>query len=130
MIMIECFNFQMIAALFIFSESLEFEKRNVEKKLVFSEKIMSFFLFIVFAFSVKNLFLTDSSVFCLSVFSIILMIQISAFLKALLSDFLKFLSLISALLNSLSVVLTNLLISLVSQNMCLCCSKQLIEDSE
>src|SRR5213083_1781225 len=89
MIMIEHFSFQMIAIFFIFSEFLNFEKKNVERELAFSEKIMSFFLLTISAFSMKNLFLTDSSAFYFLILSVILMIQFSAFLKALFSDFSK-----------------------------------------
>ena len=88
-IMIECFDFQMIAIFFILSEFFDFEKKNVEKKLAFSEKIMSFLLLIVSVFLIKNLFLTDLLMFHFSNFSVILMIQSSAFSEALFSDFLK-----------------------------------------
>src|SRR5436190_174765 len=80
-IMIKYSDFQMIVIFFIFSEFLDFEKKNIEKKLVFSEKIMSFFLSAVFVFSVKNLFLINLSVFCFLIFSVILIIQFSVFLK-------------------------------------------------
>src|SRR5947207_1451488 len=87
--MIEHSDFQMIAVLFILSEFLNFEKKNVEKKLIFSEKIISFFLFTVSAFLMKNLFLTDSLISCFLIFFVILMIQFFASSEALFSDFLK-----------------------------------------
>ena len=129
-IITEHLSFQMIAAFFTLSESLDFKKKNVERELAFSEKIMSSFLLTVLVFLMKNSFLTDSSAFHRLIFSVISMIQISAFSKILLSDFLKFLFLISTLSSSFNAVLTDLLILLVDQNMCLHCSKQLIEDSE
>ena len=39
------------------------EKKDVERELAFSEKIMSFFLSAIFVFLMKNLFLINSSVF-------------------------------------------------------------------
>ena len=128
--MTECSDFQMIVILFTLSESLDSEKKSVERELVSFEKIMSFFLSAVLVFSVKNLFLTDLSAFYFSVFFVISVIQTSAFLKALLSDFLRSLSLILTSSNSLDVMLASLLVSLADQNMCLHYSKQLIEDSE
>ena len=70
-----------IAVSLISSEFLDSEKRAVEKKLTSS---------------LKNSFLTDSLASHLSVFSVILMIQTSAFSEALLSDSSEFSSLISA----------------------------------
>src|SRR5436190_20230289 len=89
-IIIEHFNFQMIAILFTLSESLDFKKRDIERKLIFFEEIMSSSLFTVFVFLMKNLFLTDLLAFYFLILSIILMIQFSAFLKALFSNFSKF----------------------------------------
>src|SRR5436190_1723720 len=104
----DCFSIIVIVISFILSESLDFEKKVIERRL------MSL---------LKNLFLINLSTFCLLIFSIILMIQISVFLKTLFSDSSKFLFLISAFLNFFDVMPADLLISLVSQNMCLCCSK-------
>ena len=129
-IMIEHFSFQMIMIFFTFSEFLDFKKKSIKRELMSSEKIMSFFLLTVLAFSMKNLFLTDLLTFHFLIFSVILMIQTSVSSEILFSDSLKFLFLISAFLNFLNAVLTDLLTSLVDQNMCLCCSKQLIKDSE
>src|SRR5436190_1168231 len=98
-IMIECFDFQMIAVLFILSESLDFEKRDIEKELAFSEKIMNFFLSAALVLLMKNLFLINLLMFCLLIFSVILMIQTSVSSETLFSDSLKFLFLISAFLN-------------------------------
>src|SRR5436190_11550167 len=86
-IMIEHSDFQMIMTLFISSEFLDSEKKNIERKLVFSKEIMSFFLSAVSVFLIKNLFLINLSVFCFLIFSVILMIQFSAFSKTLFSDF-------------------------------------------
>ena len=85
-IIIEHFNFQMIAILFTLSESLHFKKRDIERKLIFFEEIMSSSLFTVFVFLMKNLFLTDLLAFYFLILSIILMIQFSASLKVLFSD--------------------------------------------
>ena len=104
----DCLSIMMIVILLTSPGSFDFKKKMIEKKLVSL---------------LKNSFLINLSAFCLSIFSVILMIQISAFLKALLSDFLKSLSLISASSDLSDAVLAGLLISLVSQNMCLCCSK-------
>ena len=104
MIIIEHSDFQMIAIFFIFSESLDSEKKSIKKRLTFSEKIMSFFLSAVSVFLMKNLFLTDSSAFHFLIFSVTSMIQISAFLKTLLSDFLFIINL------SVSVFLISLLV--------------------
>ena len=89
MIMIKYSDFQIIMIFFTSSESLDSEKRNVEKKLVFSEKIMSFSLSAVSVFLMKNSFLTDSSTFHFLVFFITSVIQFFVFLKALFSDFSK-----------------------------------------
>src|SRR6266496_2784474 len=79
----------MIVILFIFSEFLDSEKKNIKRKLTFFKEIISFFLLIAFVFLMKNLFLTDLSTFCFSVFSVILMIQFFASSEALFSDFLE-----------------------------------------
>ena len=89
----------MIVISLTFSESLGFEKKMIERKLVLL---------------LENLFLTDSSASHFLILSVILMIQTSASLRALLSDFLKSLSLISAFLNSFNVILTDLFTLLVS----------------
>src|SRR6266513_1038843 len=89
MIMIEYSDFQMIVILFIFSEFLDSEKKNVERELAFFEKIMSFSLSAAFVFSVKNSFLIDSLISHFLIFSVILMIQFFVFLKTQFSDFLK-----------------------------------------
>src|SRR5205809_7065710 len=86
-IITEYSDFQMIAIFFIFFESLDFEKKNIKRELIFSEKIMSFFLLTVSVFLMKNLFLTDSSVFHFLISSVISVIQFSVFLEALFSDF-------------------------------------------
>ena len=91
---------------------------------------MSFFLLIVLVFLIKNSFLINLSIFYFSVFFVILIIQIFVSLKALFSDFLKFLFLISISLSFFDVISADFLVSLVDQNMCLHCSKQLIKDSE
>src|SRR5436189_1605772 len=118
--MIECFDFQIIAVFFIFSEFFDFKKKNIERKLIFSEKIMSFFLFIIFAFLIKNLFLIDLSIFYFSIFSVISMIQFSVFLKALFSDFLR--SAFSVFSFTADLLISALLIFfLVSTSMCLQC---------
>src|SRR5438045_4073649 len=88
-IMIECFDFQMIVILFTFSEFLDFKKKDVKKELAFSEKIMNFFLSAVFIFLMKNLFLIDLLMFYFLIFFVTSVIQFSASLKALFSDFLK-----------------------------------------
>src|SRR5947207_344251 len=119
-VMTECFNFQMIAIFFTLSEFLDFKKRNIEKELIFSEKIMSFFLLIVSVCSVKNSFLIDSSTFHFSILSVILMIQFSAFLKALFSDFSESAS--SVLLFTIdSSASASLILLLVSTSMCIQC---------
>ena len=112
----------MIVILFTFSEFLDFEKRDVKRKLAFSEKIMSFSLFVVLVFLMKNLFLTNLLMFYSSVLFVILMIQIFTSLKILFSDFLKSASSIllftAGLLTSVSLILF-----LVSMSMCLRCFK-------
>ena len=52
---------------FIFSEFLDFKKKNI-KKLAFFKKIMSFFLFTVSAFLMKNSFLINLSIFHFLIF--------------------------------------------------------------
>ena len=108
----DCLDIMMIVILLILSESLDFEKRDIEKELAFSEKIMNFFLSAALVLLMKNLFLTNLLMFCLLIFSVILMIQTSVFLRTLFSDFLKFLFLILTFSSSLNAVLVSLLVSL------------------
>ena len=108
-------NITVIAVSLIFSEFFDSEKRMIERRL---------------ASLLKNSFLTDSSVSYFLISSVILVIQISAFLKILFSDFLKSLFLISAFSDFFNAVSADLFVSLVNQNMCLCCSKQFIENFE
>ena len=126
--MIECLNFQIIMIFFTFSEFFDSEKKNVERELVFSKKIMSFFLSAIFIFLMKNLFLVNLSAFCFSVSSIILMIQFSVFLKVLFSDFLKFVFSIFLFVTDLSVSVF-LILFLVNMSMCFQCSKILRIDA-
>ena len=109
------FSSMMIAILFTFSELFNFKKKTVERKLISL---------------LKNLFLINLSASYFLILSIISVIQISAFSKTLLSNFLKFLSLILTFSDFFDAVLISLLAFFVSQNMCLCCSKQLIKDSD
>ena len=128
--MIKHSDFQIIVIFFIFSEFLDFEKKSVKRELASFKEIINSFLFAVLIFLMKNLFLTDSLVFYSSIFSVILMIQTSVSSEILFFDFSESLFLISAFLSFSDAVLTDFLIFLVDQNMCLHCSKQLIEDSE
>ena len=83
---------------------------------------MSFSLSAVSVFSVKNSFLTDSSAFHSSIFSVILMIQFSASSEALFSDLSE--SAFSVLSFAISSSVSALLISfLVSMSMCFQCLK-------
>src|SRR5436190_4649461 len=107
-IQIDCSDVMMIVISLTLSGSLDSEKRVIEKELVSS---------------LKNLFLIDLLMSCFLIFSVILMIQISAFSETLLSDSSKFSFLISAFLNFLDAVSIDFLILLADQNMCLCCSK-------
>ena len=109
----ECSDAVMIIVFLIFSEFLDSEKKVIKRELVSL---------------LKNLFLIELLISVFLIFFITLMIQISAFLKALFSDFSEFLFLISTFLNFLDVMLTDFLTFLADQNMCLCCSKQLVEN--
>src|SRR5438034_10597107 len=98
----EYFNVMIIMIFFILSKFLDFKKKAVEKKLISL---------------LKNLFLIKSLIFAFSIFSIILMIQISVFLKTFFSDFSKFLFLILIFSDFFDVMSTDFLTFLISQNM-------------
>ena len=89
---------------------------------------MSFFLFFVFVFLIKNLFLIDLSAFYFLIFSVISMIQFSASLEDLFSDFLKSASFIFLFITDLSVF-AFLIFFLVNMLMCFQCSKILRFDA-
>ena len=104
----------MIVILFLLSESFDFEKKNKKRKLISSEKTMSFSI------------ISEKSVLCVKI-SLFFCTELTAFLRALLSDSLRSLS--SILLKTDLLLFTLLIFSLTNMLMCLRCFKILRTDA-